>query len=81
MSWVLIYIATNFLAPIPLISHGIDDFLFKFPPKSKNFATRISRKSANRLKPALRPAKARTPAKAGPILAKVGLPPWVNTSA
>jgi hypothetical protein len=26
MSWVLIYIATNFLAPIPLISPEIDDF-------------------------------------------------------
>jgi hypothetical protein len=26
MFWVLIYIATNFLAPIPLISVRIDDF-------------------------------------------------------
>jgi hypothetical protein len=30
MSWVLIYIATNFLAPIPLISSGIDDFSTPF---------------------------------------------------
>jgi hypothetical protein len=72
MSWVLIYIATNFLAPIPLISLGIADFLFQFPSKSTNCSHRISRKSLNRLKPALRPAKAGTPAKAGPNPAKAG---------
>jgi hypothetical protein len=74
MFWVLIYISTNFLAPIPLISLRIDDFLSKFPPKTKNFACRISRKSPNRLKPDLRPAKAGKPAKAGPSPAKAGLP-------
>jgi hypothetical protein len=52
MFWVLIYIATNFIAPIPLISLGIDDFFFQFPPKSTNSSRRISQKSANRLKPA-----------------------------
>jgi hypothetical protein len=46
MSWVLIYIATKFLAPIPCISLRIADFLFKFPPKSTNF----SRSIPNRLK-------------------------------
>jgi hypothetical protein len=66
MFWVLIYIATNFLAPIPPISAGIDDFIFRFSPKSTNGSRRISRKSLNRLKPALRPAKAGTLAKAGP---------------
>jgi hypothetical protein len=68
MSWVLIYIATKFLAPIPLISLGIDDFLFQVPPKSTNSSCRISQKIANRLKPALRPAKA------GPIPAKASRP-------
>jgi hypothetical protein len=72
MSWVLIYIASNFLAPIPFISLGIINFLFQFPPKSTNISTRISRKVANRLKPELRPAKAGTPAKAGPSPAKAG---------
>jgi hypothetical protein len=52
MSWVLIYIATNFLAPIPLISLRIDDFSSHFPPKLKNFATRISQKSVSQKKPA-----------------------------
>jgi hypothetical protein len=51
MSWVLIYIATNFLAPIPLISAGIDDFIFQFAPKSMNSSRRFPRKSPNRLKP------------------------------
>jgi hypothetical protein len=37
---VLIYIATKFLAPIPLISLGIDDFLFQLPPKSTNSSRR-----------------------------------------
>jgi hypothetical protein len=74
MSWVLLYVATNFLAPIPLISLGIIDFPLQFPPKSKNFATRISRKSPNRLKPDLRPAKTGPPAKAGPRPAKAGPP-------
>jgi hypothetical protein len=68
MFWVLSYIATNFLAPIHLISARIDDFLFQF-------SRRISRKSPNRLKPALRPAKAGTPAKAGPSPAEAGPPP------
>jgi hypothetical protein len=58
MFWVLIYIATNFLAPIPLISLGIIDFSFRFPPKSTNSSRRISQNSASRKKPALRPAKA-----------------------
>jgi hypothetical protein len=40
MFWVLIYIATNFLAPIPLISLEIIDFLFQFPPKSTNSSRR-----------------------------------------
>jgi hypothetical protein len=73
MSWVLIYIATNFLAPIPHISPGIEDFIFQFAPKSKNISPRISRKSPSRKKPAHRPAKAghrlkpaHRPAKAGP---------------
>jgi hypothetical protein len=59
MFWVLIYIATNFLAPIPLISLRIDDFIFQFAPKSKNISPRISRKSPSRKKPAsdrLKPA-------------------------
>jgi hypothetical protein len=73
MSWVLIYIATKFLAPIPLISLRIIDFSFQFSPKSTNISTRISQKSANWLKPALRPAKANPPAKAGPRQAKAGL--------
>jgi hypothetical protein len=72
MFWVLIYITTNFLAPIPLISLGIIDFPLQFLPKSKNFVTRISRKSPNRLKPDLRPAKTGPPAKAGPRPAKAG---------
>jgi hypothetical protein len=55
---VLIYIATNFLAPIPLISAGIDDFIFQFVPNRRTARAEISRKSANRLKSALRPAKA-----------------------
>jgi hypothetical protein len=58
MFWVLIYISTNFLAPIPLISLEIIDFLFQFPPNRRTARAEISRKSANRLKPALRPAKA-----------------------
>jgi hypothetical protein len=52
MSWVLIYIATKFLAPIPLISLGIDNFLFQFPPNSTNISSRISQKSPSRKKPA-----------------------------
>jgi hypothetical protein len=74
MSWVLIYIATNFLATIPRISPRIIDFLSKFLPKSTNFSSRISRKSASRKKPARRPAKAghrlkpdHRPTKAGPL--------------
>jgi hypothetical protein len=74
MSWVLIYIATNFLAPIPLISLGIDDFSSHFPPKSKNFVTRISQKSPNRLKPDLRPAKAGPPANASLASASLSHP-------
>jgi hypothetical protein len=66
MFWVLLYIATKFLAPIPLISLGINDFCFQFPPKSTNSSRRISQKSTNRLNPALRLAKADIPAKAGP---------------
>jgi hypothetical protein len=72
MSWVLIYISTNFLAPIPLISLEFVDFLSQFPPKSTNSSRRISRKSLNRQKPALRPAKADIPAKVGPNPAKAG---------
>jgi hypothetical protein len=53
MSWVLIYISTNFLAPIPLILAGIDDFIFQFAPKSTNFLRSIP----NRLKPVSTPAK------------------------
>jgi hypothetical protein len=34
---VLIYISSNFLAPIPCILAGIDDFIFQFAPKSTNF--------------------------------------------
>jgi hypothetical protein len=52
MFWVLIYIATNFLAPIPLISPRINDFSSQFPPKSMNSSHIISQKIANRLKPA-----------------------------
>jgi hypothetical protein len=66
MFWVLIYISTNFLAPIPCISLRIADFSSHFLPKSKNFATRISQKNLNQLKPDLRPVKASAPAKAGP---------------
>jgi hypothetical protein len=51
MFWVLIYISTNFIAPIPCILAGIDDFSFQFPPKSTNFSRSIS----NRLKPACTP--------------------------
>jgi hypothetical protein len=58
MFWVLIYIATNFLAPIALISVGIDDFLSEFPPTSTNSLSRFSQKSASQKKPAHRPAKA-----------------------
>jgi hypothetical protein len=47
MSWVLIYISTNFLAPIPCILAGIDDLIFQFAPKLTNF----SRSIPNRLKP------------------------------
>jgi hypothetical protein len=72
MVWVLIYISTNFLAPIPLISLGFVDFLSQFPPKSTNSSRRISRKVTNWLKPDLGPAKAGTPAKAGPSPAKAG---------
>jgi hypothetical protein len=75
MFWVLIYIATKFLAPIPLISLGINNFPFQFLPKSTNSSHRFSRKSPNRLKPALRPAKAGIPAIAGPRPAKAG-PSW-----
>jgi hypothetical protein len=53
MSWVLIYIVTNFLAPIPCISLEIVNFLSKFLPKSMNISTRISRKSPSWKKPAL----------------------------
>jgi hypothetical protein len=94
MSWVLIYIATNFLAPIPLICLGIDDFSFQFLPKSMNFSNSIT----NRLKPVstpeiaglnqkIRPQKnpnrlkpAFRLAKADSVLAKAGLP-GVNASA
>jgi hypothetical protein len=72
MSGVLNYIATNFLASIPLISLGIADFSSHFPPKSKNFVTRISQKSASRKKPNRIPAKAGPPTKADPVLAKAG---------
>jgi hypothetical protein len=41
LSWVLIYIATNFLSPIPCISLGIDDFPSEFLPKSTNFSNSI----------------------------------------
>jgi hypothetical protein len=58
MSWVLIYISTKFLDPIPLISVGIDDFLSEFLPTSTNSSNRFSQKSASRKKPAHRPAKA-----------------------
>jgi hypothetical protein len=67
MFWVLIYIATKFLAPIPLISLGIDDFSSQFPPKSMNSSRRnFSKKSE--------------PAKAGPKPAKAGpcFPQLVN---
>jgi hypothetical protein len=60
MSLVLIYIATNFLAPISCISPRIVDFSFQLPPKLTNISTRISQKSpsrkklaSDRLKPAL----------------------------
>jgi hypothetical protein len=56
----------KFVAPIPCISLRIDDFLFQFPPKSTNSSRRFSRKSPNRLKPDLRPAKA------GPLLPPAG---------
>jgi hypothetical protein len=92
MFWVLIYIFTNFLAPIPCILAGIDDFIFQFAPKSTKFSRSIpnrlkllcipeiaglsqifrTRKVPNRLKQALRPAKAVAPAKAGPSAAKAG---------
>jgi hypothetical protein len=62
---VLIYISTNFLAPIPCIFLRIDDFLFQFPPKSTKKRS-FSQKSPNRLKPDLRPAKA------GPLLHPTG---------
>jgi hypothetical protein len=65
MSWVLVYIATNFLAPIPLISPRIDDFFSQFPPKSMNSSRRISRKSPSRQKPSsdwLKPAHRLKPA-------------------
>jgi hypothetical protein len=62
MSWVLIYIATNFLAPIPCISLGITDFLFKFPPKLTNFSNSFS----NRLKPNYSPEIARPYTNFGP---------------
>jgi hypothetical protein len=58
MFWVLIYIASKFLAPIPLISVGIDDFLFEFPPKSTNSSRRIFSKKSEPEKAGLRPAKA-----------------------
>jgi hypothetical protein len=54
MSWVLIYISTNFLAPIPCILAGIDKFIFQFAPKS----TKFSRSIPNRLKLVCIPAKA-----------------------
>jgi hypothetical protein len=70
MSWVLIYIATKFLDPIPLISPRIADFPYQFPPKSKNFATRIFSKKSE-------PEKAGpVPAKAGPRPAKAGPSCW-----
>jgi hypothetical protein len=53
MFWVLIYIATNFLAPIPHISLGIADFLSEFLPKSTNSSRRNFSKKCE-------------PAKAGP---------------
>jgi hypothetical protein len=60
MFWVLIYIATNFLAPISLISLRIDDFLSKFRPKRRTsraeFLEKVqARKSrpSDRLKPAV----------------------------
>jgi hypothetical protein len=55
MSWVLIYIGTNFLAPIPCISLGIIESFFKFLPKSTNFSNSIP----NRLKPVCTPEIAR----------------------
>jgi hypothetical protein len=66
MSWVLIYIARNFLAPSPLISPGINDFLFEFAPNRRTARAEFSRKSLIRLKPDLSPVKAGTPSKAGP---------------
>jgi hypothetical protein len=50
MFWVLIYIATKFLSPIPLILARIDDFLFQFLPKLTNSSSRISQKSASQKK-------------------------------
>jgi hypothetical protein len=81
MFWVLIYIASKFLAPIPLISLGIIDFRFQFPPNRRTARAEISRKVPNRLKPDLRPAKAGAPAKAGPSAAKAGPAHLVQVNA
>jgi hypothetical protein len=45
-----------------------------FAQIDEQLAQKFSQKSANRLKPDLRPAKAETPGKAGPSPAKAGLP-------
>jgi hypothetical protein len=46
MFWVLIYIATKFLAPIACISLEIANFSSQFPPKSMNSSHRnFSKKS------------------------------------
>jgi hypothetical protein len=66
MSWVVIYIATNFLAPIPCISLRIVDLSFKFPPKSTN----SSRRSPNRKKPISAPEKVGPPEIAGLVTGK-----------
>jgi hypothetical protein len=88
MSWVLIYISTNFLAPLPCISPGIIDFSSKFLPKLTNF----SHSTPIRKKPDLTPKKAELyqkfgsqkslnwlksahrPAKAGPSARVIPLP-------
>jgi hypothetical protein len=61
----LIYIATNFLAPIPLISPKIDDFSSQFSPKSMNSSQKNFSKKSELAKADLRPAKAGPPVKAG----------------
>jgi hypothetical protein len=54
----LIYIATNFLAPIPLISLGIIDFLSEFPPKSTDSLRRNFSKKCESAKAGPSPVKA-----------------------